>query len=62
MGPTNNHELAIARIVDNIDIAGRLYPTSIDEVIARLNFALTKADSNFLIDYIRWRMDNPIAK
>ena len=62
MGPTNDRELAIARIVDKIDIAGKLYPTAIEDVIAVLDFPLSKSDSEFLIRYIRWRMDNPISK
>jgi hypothetical protein len=62
MGPTNEHELAIARIVDRIAIEGRLYPTAIDEIIAQLSFTMTRSDSEFLVKYIRWRMDNPIAR
>jgi hypothetical protein len=62
MGPTNNHERAIARIVDDLDTEGRLSPTSIEDVIAHLSFAMTKADSVFLVRYIRWRMDHPIAQ
>jgi len=54
--------LAIARLVDNIDLTGKLSPTSVEEVITHLQFAMTRADSNFLIDYIRWRMDHPIVK
>jgi hypothetical protein len=62
MGPTNEHELAIARIVDRIALEGRLYPTAIDEIIALLSFTMTRSDSEFLVKYIRWRMDNPIAR
>ena len=62
MSPVNKHELAIARLVDNIDLTGKLSPTSVEEVITHLHFAMTKTDSNFLIDYIRWRMDHPIVK
>jgi len=62
LSPVNKHELAIARLVDNIDLTGKLSPTSVEEVITHLQFAMTRADSNFLIDYIRWRMDHPIVK
>ena len=62
MGPTNNHERTIAKIVDELDIKGMLSPTSIEDVIAYLNFAMTKTDSEFLVSYIRWRMDHPIVK
>jgi len=62
MGPTNDHELAIARLVDKLSIDGKLYPTAIENVITVLNFTLSKSDSEFLVKYISWRMDNPIAK
>jgi hypothetical protein len=62
MSPSNDHELAIARIVDRISIEGRLYPTAIEDVIAVLDFTMSRSDSEFLVSYIRWRMDNPIAK
>jgi len=60
--PTNDHERAIARIVNDLAAEGILSPTSIEDVIAHLRFAMTKSDSKFLVNYIRWRMDNPIAK
>ena len=62
MGPANNHEQTIVRIVDDLDTEGRLSPTSIEVVITHLNFAMTKSDSEFLVTYIRWRMNHPIAK
>ena len=62
MIPSNEHELAIARIVDKLSLEGRLYPTAIEDVITVLDFTLSKSDSKFLVSYIRWRMDNPIAK
>lgn len=60
MSPSNEHELAIARIVDKLSLEGRLYPTAIEDVIAVLDFTLSKSDSKFLVSYIRWRMDNPL--
>jgi hypothetical protein len=62
MGPSNDYELAIARIVDQIDIDGRLSPSSTEEVINRLDFEMNRFDMEFLVIYIRWRMDNPIEK
>jgi hypothetical protein len=62
MKTCNDHELAIARIVDELSIGGRLYPTAIEDVIRVLDFSMSKSDSEFLVKYIRWRMDNPIAK
>lgn len=60
MGPTNDHELAIARIVDKLDMDGKLSPSAIENVISVLDFTLSRSDSEFLVRYIRWRMDNPI--
>jgi hypothetical protein len=59
---SNDHELAIAGVVDRIAIEGRLYPTAIDEVITALDFLMSRSDTEFLVSYIRWRMDTPIAK
>ena len=62
MSPSNDHELAIARIVDQISIEGRLYPTVIPEIVAVLDFLMSRTDSEFLAGYVRWRMANPIPK
>ena len=59
MRPTNDHERAIANIVDRLSAEGRLYPTAIENVITVLDFTLSRSESKFLVDYIRWRMDNP---
>jgi hypothetical protein len=61
MRPSNDHELAIARIVDKLSIGGKLYPTAIEDVISVLDFSMSKSDSEFLVNYIRWRMDNPLC-
>lgn len=61
MGPSNEHETEIARIVDRISSQHRLSATAIDEVIARLTFTMTRTDSEFLVKYIRWRVDNPVV-
>jgi hypothetical protein len=60
--PTGNHETEIARIVDQISVEGRLDLASIQEVIMVLNFMMTGTDTQFLVEYIRWRMDHPIVK
>ena len=59
MGPTNEHELAIARIVDRIATEGTLSPTAIEDVIAVLNFTMTKSDSEFLVNYISMANGQP---
>jgi hypothetical protein len=62
MEPTNEHELAIARIVDRLSIEGSLYLSAIEDVLTAVDFAMSRSDSEFLVNYIRWRTDNPIAK
>ena len=62
MGPSNDHELAIARIVDRISTEGRLYPSVVAEIAAVLDFMMSRSDSEFLVRYIQWRMANPIPK
>ena len=58
--PLNNHELAIARTVDRISADGMLCLTSIPEIGAALDFMMYRSDSEFLVNYIRWRVANPI--
>jgi hypothetical protein len=60
--PQKEHELAIARIVDGFSIDGRLYHITFDEIIAAMDFVMSRSDSEFLVSYIWWRMGNPIAK
>ena len=62
MGPSNDHELTIARIVDQFDVAGKLDTSIVELLVAVLPFALTAEDNDFLVNYIRWRMDRPIVK
>jgi len=61
MQPADEYESVIARIVDGFAGGARLDPSVIDQIIARIDFAMTQSQGNFLIDYIRWRMENPIA-
>ena len=62
MAPSNEHEQAIARIVDHIAMEGRLKLVSIQEVVAVLDFLMTAPESAFLMNYVQWRMDHPIVK
>jgi len=62
MGPSNHHEVAIARIVERLDTQGSSVLTSIEDVITVLDFTMSKSDSQFLVEYIRWRMDHPSVK
>ena len=60
MGPSNEHESEIARVVDRVSSERRLDLSRIDEIIARLSFIMTRSDSEFLVKYMRWRIDNPV--
>jgi hypothetical protein len=62
MGPSNDHERVIARAVDRLSTEGQLHLTSIPQVTAGLKFMMTKSESKFLVNYIRWRLATPIAK
>jgi len=62
MAPSNEHELAIARVVDQISMEGRLDSSVIPEVVAALDFTMSRADSEFMVRYLQWRMANPIPK
>jgi hypothetical protein len=62
MSPSNEHELAIALVVDRMDTEGRLKLISIQEVVNTVDFKLTAPESAFLMNYLQWRMANPIQK
>ena len=62
MEPSNDHELSIALAIDKLARETNLRPTAIEDAIAVLHFSMNLSDSKFLVSYIRWRMDNPIAK
>ena len=62
MGLSNDHELAIARIVDQLSISDRLDTSVIDGIMAAIGFTPSRADIEFLVHYIRWRIENPVVK
>ena len=59
MEPSNDHERAIKVAVDTIATDGRLSTiSSIPEVAASLQFLMSRSDVEFLVQYIRWRMES----
>jgi hypothetical protein len=60
--PLNDHEMAIARTVDRMTAEGSLHRTPIPKIAAALGFMMYRSDSEFLVNYIRWRMANPVSK
>jgi hypothetical protein len=62
VGPSNDHELAIAREVDRLDLQDKLKADAAPEILALLDFRVSGADWEFLKRYILWRMDSRIQK
>jgi len=60
MGPANDHERAIAQAIDMLSRERKLSLTSIPKITAVLKFMMTRSDTEFLVDYIRWRINNPV--
>jgi hypothetical protein len=60
--PLNDHELAIARTVNRMTTDGSLHRTPIPKIAAALDFMMCRSDNEFLVNYIRWRMENPSRK
>jgi len=60
MDPSNDHERAIKAAIDTIAAEGRLsLASSIPELAASLQFVMSRSDSEFLVQYLLWRMDQP---
>jgi hypothetical protein len=63
MTPSNEYESEIARMVDKFAIEGRLSPFATHGIIDELgHLVLRQSEMDFLVTYIRWRLDHPIAK
>jgi hypothetical protein len=58
--PLNDRESEITRVVDRMTTEGLLCRTTIPKIAAALGFMMHRSDSEFLVNYIRWRIDNPI--
>jgi hypothetical protein len=62
VGPSNDHELQIAREIDKMSERDDLGPDLVPEILAFLDFKVSSTDYEFLKRYMEWRMANPIAK
>ena len=62
MGPSNDHELEIAREVDKHSERDDLGVDAVPEILAFLDFKVTSTDYEFLKRYMEWRIANPIVK
>ena len=61
VGSYIDHELAIARSIDQAAAKGPLGPAEICEVLQSLDFMVCRRDCEFLSFYIHWRRVNPIV-
>ena len=62
MRPTDEHQRVIARIVDRFDSADLLNPSVIDHIFDSIDFTLTHAHGEVLVEYIRRQVKNGLAK
>jgi type II secretory pathway pseudopilin PulG len=62
--PTTDHERAIAEAVDEkfSESPGNRQPTIRDylDISASIDFVMSAEESQFLVDYLRWRLTHPI--
>ncbi len=63
MQPTTDHEREIARLVDDKahSTHNKLDSFVIPGVTRALSFFMSRAESQFLVRYVQWRMDHPIS-
>jgi hypothetical protein len=60
MKPSSDHELEIARRIDERALAGGLSISAIAEMAAAIPFPMSESETQFLVSYIVWRRDHPI--
>ena len=60
MKPSSDHELEIARAIDERASKGNLPITAIAEIAAQIPFAMSESETRFLIQYVVWRLDHPL--
>ena len=63
--PTTDHEQAIAQAVDekflgNADDRNRATLRDYLDISASIDFVMSASDSQFLVDYLNWRLAHPI--
>ena len=61
MGPSNDHELEIAREVDKHSARNDLGLDMVPGILAFLDLKVSSTDYEFLKRYMQWRIDNPSA-
>ena len=63
MEPTNDHERAIAKAVDERlrEDPGNPLHLLLRDVAVSLDFAMSSSDTQFLVRYVQWRGTNPVG-
>jgi hypothetical protein len=64
-GPTNDHERVLAQAVDekflgNADDRNQATLRDYLDISASIDFVMSASDSQFLVDYLNWRLTHPI--
>jgi hypothetical protein len=62
VGPSNDHELEIAKEVDRLSNQRQLFSDVMPELLSLLDFKVSSTDYEFLKRYIQWRIDHPVVK
>jgi hypothetical protein len=57
MEATTDHELEIARLVDDLAAQGILSKSSIADVATSLSFSMSEEETRFLVRYVIWKRD-----
>jgi hypothetical protein len=60
MEPSSDHELEIARLVDQWASEYKLPPSAIAKIAGAIPFPMSESEVRFLVCYIVWRQDHPI--
>jgi len=61
MESSNDHEREISRLFDQRTRSeGKVDYAGVPAVASRLTFLMTRSDSEFLITFLHWRMNNPL--
>jgi hypothetical protein len=61
MDPSNKHEQIIARAVDEkcLEDGGDRYHLIVRDVAMLVDFLMSASDTQFLVEYVRWRNAQP---
>jgi len=62
-GPTNDHERTIAKAIDSKLLASDgTYESIVAEIVMSVPFVMSIADTQFLSNYVRWRITHPAKR